>query len=186
MLGSLSHDGISTNLTDSLSSAVSGLMEPARFDTLEDFEHVGRSDLVDGPRTQIGENQSFKCPHRLGVSCRCQPLFLQRQPLARNRFESVASGDLLRLARAARVETLGQVFPSLVALLARQLGARVGIAAKSQHLLPTFVTISKPPQLTAVGIHQHRQAFPISQFVRPGSRLGSLNSFVGEHVGTTP
>ncbi len=59
MLGSLSHDGISTNLTDSLSGAVSGLVKPAHFDTLEDFEHVGRSDLIDRSRTQIGEHQSF-------------------------------------------------------------------------------------------------------------------------------
>src|ERR1700733_7475315 len=108
MLGSLSHDSIATNLTDSLPGAVGGFMKAAPLDTLQDFEHVGGPDLIDGARTQIGEHQSFQCPNRFGVSCWCKPLFLQRQPFARNRFKRVAPSDLLGLAGAARIEAIGQ------------------------------------------------------------------------------
>lgn len=57
-------------------------------------------------------------------------------------------------------------------------------SAESQHHFSPIVTISKPPQLTAVGFHQHRQPFAVSQFIWPLARLSGLNGFVGKHVGT--
>jgi hypothetical protein len=72
-----------------------------------------------------GEHQSFQRPNRFGVGCRCQPLLLQWQPFARNRFKRVASSGLFGLAGAARIKALSQLLPSLLAPLARELGARV-------------------------------------------------------------
>jgi hypothetical protein len=97
-----------------------GLVNTSALDAFEHFEHIHCPELGDGTRADIREHQSFKGPYRLGKGGRRQFLLLQRQPFARDRFESIRGRQLFSLPLAAGINAGGELPARSVATLARQ------------------------------------------------------------------
>ena len=116
----------------------------------------------------------------------CKRLGLKLEPLLRHRFEGLEKRRASLLAHRARIDTVRDELPRLVALLTRAFEPDVWIGAERDQFLATAHPILEPPQAPAGRRHEQKQAALVVELVRFFTRLRSANLRITEHRYLTP
>jgi hypothetical protein len=106
-----------------------------------------------------------------------------RKPLTRHRLKTITLSDLLSLALRAGIDAIGQLSPSGIATITRQLQWHVRVCPEREQLLFSVNAEFETPVARSVRVDQHVQAAAIEYLVRLLARLGGAYGVIREHWG---